>query len=854
MMNPPHYSQQPAASASPPPPELLSMKEWTAGVVESLKSKTNGNNDGEKNKGDIICSREYLSCALRIAHSLADQLSAVEEERGYKEKSREHNGDNIISPPIIGTTLDNRSWSEYISVYCMMRAMEEKKRESSVNTNNFNEAKEGHTYVDADFEPLPYNGGGVKSDPGDLQNLAQQISTLFGNDSNTQSSIDYLDVRGAILNEEAVKGRPLSANGKLEIRSLGIALYELFSGGLQIEAEAGTSQQLPAPLLSRPTQSLSLPSGQAAAEFGVRSNESSEFKSAIESIDTTEERDELFPLMEDAIDEGGGVELFGSHNFDSNIGSKKGEVAKSTLDGMSAFGMNNSRFTYNLTNKRSHSLGTLSQKTTIRKPSMATSMASISVEPLQLLGLPTALCDLISNMIDSGNGDAHGSGEAYDFISEVRDDLKLMIDSPNVYLQDVDLAKAANVGIQFGSSLYGREAELQALRECYQRSISSECEVAMICGTSGIGKSKLSSEFVRSANEDGDGGIIFLSGRFEKVQSQPLHAISSAFDKYCAWLTVKDYSTAEKVATALKENLGEETASLVAAMPNLANILGDDFDSKKSNENDAAVDAQKRLCYLFCQFVEVISKCHEEPLIIFLDDCQWIDNASVALLNQILMMSAPAVKDHRLFFFGCCRDDEMGETHALNLLLSSVSSFGTKTTKIHLSSMSKGAVNKMVSTTLSLLPRITRPFADILHHKTKGSPLFVKQVMMELYKQRLLYPSLSRRRWVWEADKILDMKIPENVASFITKSLDRLPREVLSALVVLSCFGARADISLIEVLEREIQQSLIAPLEAAVADSVLGKRNGEFYFMHDKLQEAAYSMMRQQERCLYHNQ
>eukprot|EP00984_Skeletonema_dohrnii_P017117 scaffold7724_cov147-Skeletonema_dohrnii-CCMP3373.AAC.1 len=216
-------------------------------------------------------------------------------------------------------------------------------------------------------------------------------------------------------------------------------------------------------------------------------------------------------------------------------------------------------------------------------------------------------------------------------------------------------------------------------------------------------------------------------------------------------------------------------------------------------------------------------------------------------------MSESVIKDHRFFFFGACRDDEMSESHPLNSMLTSVNSFGTKTTKIHLTSMSKGALNEMVSTELSLLPRITRPLANILHHKTKGSPLFVKQVMMELFKQRLLYPSLSRRRWVWETNKILDMKIPDNVATFITNTFDRLSFEVVSALVVLSCFGASADISLIEVLEKEIEQPLIAPLDDAVAHSVLGKRNGKLYFMHDKLQEAAYSKMRPEERCLHHN-
>eukprot|EP00985_Skeletonema_marinoi_P007031 scaffold3085_cov127-Skeletonema_marinoi.AAC.2 len=774
-----------SATATASPPEPMSMKQWTVGAIDSLISRS----DGGKDK--IVCSREYLSCALKIAHSLANQLSTVEEERGYKEKSpSHHNINNTNSPPMI-ETLD-KSWSEYIYVYCMTKTkaiQEEKKNEISMhNDASNNESDKGHTSVDADFEPLLYNNNNNNnsdnSDPSELQNLAQQLSSLLENDDNKKKSVDYLDVRGAILNEGAVHGRPLSDNGKLEIRTLGIAFYELFSGGYFTAGARALGHHT------------------AAAS----SDESAVNAAIMESIDAI------------AIGVGGDDQL-----LDNNPTKRRSLQHSNT----------------NLYN--------LSQKTAIRTPSTA----SISVEPLKLLGLPTALCDLISNMIDSVIGSHGGIGEAYEFVSEVRDDLKLMIDCPNLYLQDVDLAKATNVGLQFGRSLYGREAELQTLKECFQRSISNECEVAMICGTSGIGKSKLSQEFARSVTEDG--GSIFLSGRFDKLESQPLRAISSAFDKYCAWVTVGDQAMAEKVSTALKENIGQEIACLVTAMPNLANILGDDFNFSQSNNNDTAVDAQKRLRYLFCQFVDIISRCHEEPLILFLDDCQWIDSASVAILNQILIMSGSAIKNHRFFFFGACRDDEMSESHPLNFMLTTVNTFGTKTTKIQLSSMSKGAVNKMVSTELSLLPRITRSLANILHHKTKGSPLFVKQVMMELYKQRLLYPSLSHRRWVWETNKILDMKIPENVATFITNSFDRLPSEVLSALVVLSCFGASADISLIEVLEREIGQPLISPLDDAVAHSVLGKRNGEFYFMHDKLQEAAYSKMKPEERCLHHN-
>ncbi len=791
-----HTPAQPVASAA----ESASMKKWIVGAIDSLKLKSKSNSS-HQDVNEIVCSREYLSCALKIAHSLANQLSAVEEERGYREKiSSQQNGhDDPSLSPLTDTT---KPWSEYISVHCMMDAIDEKKEEASVNNNEDNQIDGVHTslhnlndWLDGgempNFDPLPintFNGGGDNSEqPGDLQNLANQLSTLFDNDI-VVPTVDYLNVRGAILNEEAVAGRP--HDGKLEINSLGLAFYELFSGG-QITAAEGTSQQFSAPQITC-SPSFSAPLTTSMPSF---------------SRQTSEE------VCGNTI---GGVAL---------IDITGGPAKKRSQDNISLDGS-------------SH------------KMMLRTQPVSISVEPLKMLGVPTALCDLISYMLEGRSSSGHDANEeSYQFISEIRDDLKLMIDSPDAYLRDIDLVQAANSGLQFGTSLHGRETELQALKECYQRSISSEYEVAMICGVSGIGKSKLSEEFIRYANESGS---IVLIGRCDKLQSQPLHAVSSLFHRYCATLSMKNHSMAQKVATALKENMGDDMAPLVNAIPNLANLFGDDF-KPKENESDTAMDAQKRLQYLFCEFVAVVSSCHEVPLILFLDDCQWIDNASVALLNQI-MMRLGSHPNGQGFFFGSYRDDEMNDMHPLNLMLSSLNSLcGIKTTNINLTPMSNGDVNEMLSSTLSLLPRITRPLANILHHKTKGSPLFVKQVMMELCSQRLLYPSLSRRRWVWEADKILDMKIPENVATFITKSFDRLPSDVISALVVLSCFGASANISMIEVLEREIQLPLISPLNDAVGQSVLGKRNGEFYFMHDKLQEAAYSMMQPEERCLHHN-
>jgi predicted ATPase len=768
------------------------MKEWVSGALHSLREKNEddvvkaGNSRGEKKM--VTCSsQEYLSCALKIAYSVADQLCTIHEQRGYDFEGRRGHD-------------DNKSWSHYIYVHCGLALC-------------------SGDYFDS-ITPCENH-----SAPDDLQN-------------NTDSRpVEFLNVKGATLMEDAIRSFPVD-DGRMVIHKLGASFCELFSGGKIVFETDCTPQQPSNPAggagTLQSTQALSIPL------LDYDDSDKNELKSAMELIEAIGDDDELFG---------------NPNNVDSNN-------VDDCLEGISAIGIGTTDSGCDQsTRNRSNSYYKL-------RKMPRTPFESTSLEPLKSLCLPTTLCDLISSMIESTkNDDALCVNETYNTISEVRDDLKLMMNYPHLYLRDLDIAHATNVGLQFEAvgdrdgriPLYGREFELEKLKGSYRRSILSGREVAMIIGQSGIGKSKLSEEFTYyltaiSKSRDDKGENILLSGRFHKPQeSHPFQTLSSSFDEYCSWLSKGDSLTIEKVASALKEDLGEEVSSLVTVMPNLSRILGSNFGCDKDDENDdGAVDAQKRMRYLFCQFVEIIVRCHEMPLVLFFDDCQWIDSASAALLNEILMISGASIKNHRVFFFGCCRDDEVNETHPLAVMLASLCNFGTKVTRIQLTSMSKAAVNEMVSATLSLLPLLTRPLSDILHHKTKGSPFFVKQLMIELYKQRLLYPSLTRRRWVWEAESIRDMTIPESIAIFIMKSFHRLPSEVLSALRVLSCFGVSADVGLLQRLEDELHLSLIDQLDVAVTMSVIGKRNEEFYFLHDKLQEAAYTSMKSEERCLQH--
>jgi predicted ATPase len=885
---------EPASDCSRP----TAMADWINGAIDTLRRKNDNNNSlttptgiihhHQDDKKKIICSREYMSCAFIIAHSLANQLSAIEEQSGYEGgggggnglQQQRRNNNNPVNNNLNDELRSSKKCIIYVNcgtsnIVEENREQPKKQKRPSFMKKAWGRRKKNNMDDGQGGDNIDHRDN--NTDGGEVQSLSNQLSSLLDADGQSSigsiGSIEYLNIKGATLLNEVTRS-PLSYDGRREINALGAVFYELFSGG-QLQQHPQKQQSVTSSWPLDQLAELEDTSGSQSSDsylksipalsipFDYSNTDTHGLQSAMDLIDAIGDDDELFGGNSDgrkkivAGDDAVGLD----DNHLSTTGKRR-----------------NKEFMHQPKRRFSHGDNSNSHDESLQK-SQRNSSESISVERLKSLGLPTTLCDLIRNMIDSSTSDGEDlfvDDETYMSMIDVRDDLKALMENSELYMREVDIAHASRVGIQFEdgvggegerTSFYGRDAELETLKECYHRTIAGECEVAMISGPSGIGKSKLSEEFARYVTtQSGSAGIgggvrsLFLSGRFDKLQKdQPFHVISSAFDKYCTWLyDGDDPSLIQKVSSALIDHLGEELSSLVAAMPNLASILGSSYDSGKKNEEkiEDAADAQKRLRYLFCQFVEIISRCHGVPVVLFLDDCQWIDSGSVALLNQMLIMSSSAIKNHHFFFYGSCRDDEMNDQHPLTIMLSSVGNFGTKTTKIQLTSMDKDTVNKMLSTTLALLPRLTRPLADILHHKTKGSPFFVKQLMIELCKQQLLYPSLLRRRWVWDANRIRDMEIPENVAIFITKSFDRLPPEVVSALNVLSFFGTSADVRLMQLLEVETKLSLVDLLDSAVAASVLGKRNGdkEFYFLHDKLQEAAYSVTKPDMRCLQHFQ
>ena len=457
-----------------------------------------------------------------------------------------------------------------------------------------------------------------------------------------------------------------------------------------------------------------------------------------------------------------------------------------------------------------------------------------------LIGVPASICNLISNMINCLDCDAD---DIYKNMYDIRYDLQFMIDRPK-FLYDLDIGKLTVDGLQLNEFMFGRETEFSTLQSSYSRCISGDNEcgahIQVIVGPSGVGKSVLAHRFGSYVS---DSGGLFLSGKFDllKQTTTPLSALASALNEYLKKIP-------QDVTQKLRTILGEDARYLLKLIPSLTTILGED-DAQQAPADQDCVDAQKRLQYLLCQLFDVIATFSQ--VVLFLDDIQWADETSISAIKQILMHFSSSNTNRRFYFLASSRD--MCEGSSCGSMLSEVSAkFGINMSAITLDCFDEEMTNMMVSDLFCLLPRLTRALSKIIHNKTQGNPLFFSQLIISLCRDELVRLSLSRRRWVWDEEKIQQAQLPDDVASFLSSTIERLPKDVQEGLFTLSCFGAQSKSSLIATLEERLDSPITKPLNIAVSEGLLNNVNDIYNFGHDWIQETSYHLVKPEDRFLLH--
>src|SRR5229473_1529400 len=381
--------------------------------------------------------------------------------------------------------------------------------------------------------------------------------------------------------------------------------------------------------------------------------------------------------------------------------------------------------------------------------------------------------------------------------------------------------------------LYGRAREIDALLASFDRVVASGTpELALVSGYSGIGKSSVVNELHKVLVPPRG---LFASGKFDQYKRDiPYSTLAQAFQSLIRALLTKTEAELNSWREALREALEPNGQLIVDLVPELKLILGEQPPVPALEPQDA----QRRFQMVFRRFISVFAR-PEHPLALFLDDLQWLDPATLDLLEDLLTRSDL----QHLMLIGACRDNEVDAMHPLVRKLEAVKNAGVTIEQITLAPLASEHLAQLIADALRCEAERAAPLAQLVHEKSGGNPFFALQFMSALAEEGLLTFDHDTARWSWDLDRIHAKGYTDNVVDLMVGKLTRLPVETQAALQHLACLGNIAEITVLSIVHRTSEEDIHSDLWEAVRLELIVRLEGVYRFVHDRVQEAAYTLI-----------
>jgi len=395
--------------------------------------------------------------------------------------------------------------------------------------------------------------------------------------------------------------------------------------------------------------------------------------------------------------------------------------------------------------------------------------------------------------------------------------------------------------LQIPERLYGRELELDRLLAAFERVCAGVLEGLLVHGYSGVGKSALIGEIHKPIVARRG---FFCTGKFEQFQrNMPFGALAAAFSHLLRQILTGTEAELAVWRRLLREALGEEAGLVQEVIPELELVLG-------SREAVVARDdsAGHRFQGAIRRFIQVFAQ-PEHPLVVFIDDLQWADPGTLDLWRRLLLDQELT----HLLLIGAYRDNEVGLSHPLTLLIQELARGGPGFQQLHLDNLGETHLQQLLADTLHA-PGVAG-LSRVVYQKTRGNPFFVNQLLHTLDDRKLLYLECEAGEWRWREAEIRELAITDNVVDLMTARIRPLPEATRVALQLAACIGNRFDLrtlamiletvplSVAEQLRPALDEELLIPLGELVdlQDGWLG--HDRYRFLHDRVQQAAYALL-----------
>lgn len=409
--------------------------------------------------------------------------------------------------------------------------------------------------------------------------------------------------------------------------------------------------------------------------------------------------------------------------------------------------------------------------------------------------------------------------------------------------------------LTISQKLYGRTSEIKTLEAAYQHAIQGEKVLLTLSGQSGVGKSILCQELYRKIS--GNKGF-FLSGSFDVMDRQtPYLAFEKAFRQFADWLLINSPEVQKTWADRIKKETKGLGRILFDLAPNLELILGDQPELLPLN----GFENQQRLQFAINAFIQSIAR-EESPLVIFLDDYQWANEASVELLKSFL--SNFSLK--HLLIIVAYRDQLGKFDNTLSSTLEKISPADEqiKRFELFLEPLQVADVVQLLCDTLKVSEENVHEFSILVHSKTKGNPFSITKLLERLYSEKLLYFDYPSNRWNWNLHLIYSLNLSDEVVDILLEKILLLEPEALTMVKIASVFGLEFSINQLGMISGQepahahrllwplIQEGSLIPLSNDYRFipeyySELGL-DIRFRFAHARIQQAVYSLLEGEEK------
>jgi PAS domain S-box-containing protein len=381
--------------------------------------------------------------------------------------------------------------------------------------------------------------------------------------------------------------------------------------------------------------------------------------------------------------------------------------------------------------------------------------------------------------------------------------------------------------------LYGRERESAALAAAFERVVQTgDPEVILVSGYSGIGKSVLVHELMKEIVAQRS---LFVSSKYDQYKRDiPFATLALAFSNMIRQILTESEAQIADWRNAILEAVGRNGQVLIDLIPELEWVIGPQPEVIPLG----TTEARNRFQAVFRKFIGVCGTA-EHPLILFLDDMQWIDPASLGLLEHVATQ-----RDVRhVLMIGAYRENEVSATHRLMLALEGLKKTRTVIHEISLQPLATDDVLHLIADAVRCDARKARPLAKLIYQKTGGNPFFTIQFLMSLAEDRLLSFDGAIRTWTWNLEAIGGLGYTDNVVDLMVVKLQRLPPTTLETLKQLACLGHSANLATLSLTCNTGKEEIAAALIDAVRAGFVSQSGDSYRFVHDRIQEASYSLI-----------